>query len=118
MVRGKLGRQAAVYPFKLCRAILEGARQQLRQDDRLEDGVYCIMPDPSENMTDKQLERRVCRKLNIEIPRDLAAEGENKEADDVLNFDKGSEKFVDSVTGQPLIPEMVRAARGKRAGIL
>jgi hypothetical protein len=37
---GRTAREAAMYPFKLCRAILEGCRNQLRRDGRLHDGTH------------------------------------------------------------------------------
>ncbi len=37
---GRLAREAAVYPFKLCRAILEGCRNQLMRDGTLKEGMF------------------------------------------------------------------------------
>ena len=39
---GRVARGAAVYPFKLCRAILEGCRNQLLRDGTLQDGVHGV----------------------------------------------------------------------------
>merc|ERR1712091_623057 len=41
--RGKTARLAAVYDFKLCRAILVGFRDQLRSDGLFEDGFVGLM---------------------------------------------------------------------------
>ena len=115
-------RQAAVYPFKLCRAILEGARDQLRQDERLKDGVFCILPRPDCHMTDQQLERRLERTMGIEFHRDFpdcAAEKSTQRVAaatcdhaEALAADVRQQEFYkDALTGQPLVPALVHAAR-------
>ena len=42
MASGKVARKAAVYPFKLCRAILRGCVRQLRADGRLQPGQHGV----------------------------------------------------------------------------
>ena len=37
---GRVAREAAVYPFKLCEAILKGMRNQLRIQGRLQPGTH------------------------------------------------------------------------------
>ncbi len=96
---------SAIYPFDLCRAILEGARQQLRDDDRLTTGVYCIMPRPDAHLTDVQLERRVKRLMHITDGYD--------DAEAMATTVTGAGQYRDAITGQPLDPDMVRAARRK-----
>ncbi len=105
------GRQAAIYPFRLCRAILEGARDQLRDDGQINDGIFCILPRPDTHLTDAQLQRRVCRGFHIEIEEEvLVVEGDSEGAAGRLDSG-GKPAFRDNLTGQPLIPELVRAAR-------
>ena len=43
--RGKVARKAAVYDFKLCRAILMGFRDQLRVDGLYKDGFIGMLED-------------------------------------------------------------------------
>ena len=43
--RGKVARKAAVYDFKLCRAILVGFRDQLRADGLYKDGFIGMLED-------------------------------------------------------------------------
>ena len=37
---GKVAREAAVYPFKLCRDILEGCMRQVQADGKLQPGMH------------------------------------------------------------------------------
>ena len=39
---GKIAREAAIYPFKLCRAIFRGCARQLQADGRLQLGQYGV----------------------------------------------------------------------------
>ena len=39
---GKVAREAAVYPFKLCRDILKGCMRQLQADSKLQQGIHCV----------------------------------------------------------------------------
>ena len=64
---GKIARWAAVYPFELCRAILTGCRDQLRDDERYTVGLVGIMPRPDAGMSLKQLQRRMARKMGIDV---------------------------------------------------
>ena len=43
--RGQVARKAAVYDFKLCKAILMGFRDQLRADGLYKDGFVGMMED-------------------------------------------------------------------------
>ena len=48
---GSKAKAAAIYPFALCKAILQGIRNQLRVDRRLQEGIYGLMsPDEALNM--------------------------------------------------------------------
>ena len=47
--RGKTARMAAVYHFKLCRAILIGFRNQLKADGKYKDGFIGILEDSNEH---------------------------------------------------------------------
>ena len=82
---GRVAREAAVYPFKLCRAILQGCVRQLRADGKLQPGVHgiqCLWEESADEV--------------------LAMTGK---------WTPASKLFKDSVTGQPLPEELVRAGR-------
>ncbi len=64
---GKITRWAAIYPFELCRAILTGCRDQLRDDERYTVGLVGIMPRPDAGMSLKQLQRRMARKMGLDV---------------------------------------------------
>ena len=56
-----------MYPFKLCKAILSGIRNQLREDGRFTHGMVGIQAAPQDGLSDEQFERRVNRLWNIEV---------------------------------------------------
>ena len=94
--RGKIARQAAVYHFKLCRAILVGFRNQLRKDGTYTDGFTGL------------LETRMdCEQLPVYKLTD--SDGT------VLHVRVAEDEpvFRDDLTGQLLPPDLVRAARAK-----
>jgi hypothetical protein len=93
--RGKTARMAAVYHFKLCRAILVGFRRQLQKDGICKDGFIGMM--------EKDLE-----------PQQLPVLSFTNNHGESLNvqIDSG-EIFTDDLTGQLLDPVLVRAARAK-----
>ncbi len=93
----EVAKAAAIYPLGLCKAILRGCRRQLIQDGRLVVGIVGIQH-PETAMSDSQLERACARVLSLEVEQSLLLAGED-------------EVFKDAITGQPLRPELVRAAR-------
>ena len=72
-------RRAAVYPFELCRAILTGFRNQLRDDERHVVGMVGILPRPDAEMTMGQLQRRVHRLLGVQVEEELESEEEHSD---------------------------------------
>ena len=94
--RGETARMAAIYHFKLCRAILRGFRKQLQRDGVCRDGFI--------GMLDARLEEDTVPVFSIsgEKIRDVAYVKIEEEA-----------TYRDDITGQPLDPELVRAARAK-----
>ena len=84
----------AVYTFALCKAILQGFRNQMRVDGRMILGVVGLQR-PEESMTD------------IELLKICQADGDTIE----LNVAEQEERFTDAITGQVLKPDLVRAAR-------
>ena len=89
---GGRARDAAIYPFALCKAILQGIRNQMRHDHRLQEGIHGLQAQEIE-MAD------VITNL-LEVDTDVEACTMSKTG-----------KILDSLTGQPLDPELVRKAR-------
>ncbi len=92
---GKVARNAAIYPFALCKAILRGFRKQLKADGIVEDGAVGMQVQESrEHM--KDVEIAIMEFEKDPVPA-LAAQG--------------VKVYRDAITGQPLVPELVRLAR-------
>ena len=96
---GRVTRDAAIYPMRLCKAILQGCRRQLQEDDRLTIGVVGIQALDVEESENK-LQRRVEKWHDVRIEEEVLA----MQA-------KGETLHRDAITGQALITELVRAAR-------
>ena len=94
---GDAAKQADIYPFKLRKAILEGFRNQLRVDKKLAVGVYGIGCDVEADLV---MQEQCEEWFNMNI----AAE---------INVVQGEPQYKDAITGQPMIPELVQAARAK-----
>ena len=105
MCEGKTARDSAIYPFKLCKAILQGFRNQLRDDELLTIGV-AGMQHP-QNATDDQLRKKIGRIYGIAMGEEFAEDGE-----DLMKLQaQGGRVIKDAITGQALNPELVREAR-------
>ena len=92
--RGKVARKAAVYDFKLCRAILTGFRDQLRVDGLYKDGFIGMLEDRGDKpdlIPVYHLTSQSGAILKVQI--------------------NGEEVFKDDLTGQLLPPDLVKAAR-------
>ena len=102
--RGQVARLAAVYHFKLCRAILVGIRKQLDDDGRTKPGDVGMLDDNFEPDP---------------IGRGGAGGGGLWRFESgkgyVLNMDVASDgaTYQDDLTGQPLDPKLVLEARQK-----
>ena len=81
-----VARRAALWPLKLCRAVLEGMRNQLTKDRRLESGLVGIQQIIDEDVDLEVLKASDHRRDN---PR----------------------RYFDDITGQELDPLLVEAAR-------
>ena len=94
--RGKTARLAAVYHFKLCRAVLMGFRDQLRKDGIYTDGFVGLLETRSE-----QCDMPVYKLTDVDGA--------------ILHVRIGDDEpiYKDDLTGQLLPPELVRAARAK-----
>ncbi len=92
---GKTARMAAIYPMKLCTAILQGCRAQLREDGRAFVGLVGIGPRQSDAWSDTTIEATTDRLLNVQVNNG------------------GQEEYKDSASGQPLVAKLVHEARRK-----
>ena len=79
---GKIAREAAVYPFRLCRAILKGCQKQLRLDGRIGQGSHGVQAQYDEDL----------------------------QAVEILAWDKAAKITRDAISGQQLDANMVSAA--------
>ena len=93
--RGRAARMAAVYHFKLCRAILVGFRNQMRVDGKYKDGFTGMLEDMVEE-SDAPVYR-------LKGPDGVAT---NVQIED-------QPTYRDDLTGQLLDPALVKAARAK-----
>ena len=99
---GSRAKAAAIYPFALCKAILQGIRNQLRIDHRLQEGIYGLMS-PAD--------------LQKWMENDDDAL-ENSQARDASDYDQlnavykqGEAVIKDALTGQALDSKLVKIAR-------
>ena len=97
---GKIAREAAVYPFRLCRAILRGCQKQLRLDGRLGQGSHGMQAQYDEEI-----------QTFIEEAQAMEQESDTVE---ILAWNKAHQQAAkvirDAISGQPLDPSMVHAA--------
>ena len=94
--RGKVARKAAVYDFKLCRAILAGFRDQLRQDGLYKDGFMGLLEDRGDKPNTQTIPVYHLTDSDGSILRVVIQDGET---------------YKDDLTGQLLPPDLVRVAR-------
>ena len=95
---GRVAREAQEYPFQLCRATLKGCRKQLLADGLMQVGLV--------GMQEIDPEHEAINKMHNELM--LA------EMSEILNVgDKTPGVYRDGLTGQPLRPGLVKAAREK-----
>ena len=85
---GKVAREAAVYPFKLCRDILKGCMRQLQADGKLQPGtlgVHCLWEETADEvlaMTGKWTSLNKPSKDSVTgqlLPEELKKAGRNLE---------------------------------------
>ena len=105
--RGKTARMAAVYHFKLCRAILVGFRNQLRCDGAYKDGFVGMLEAGQEQET---LPGNCCGSVGL-VDSVYELRGDSGE---VMKVQIEHEPvFRDDLTGQLLDPALVKLARAK-----
>ena len=97
--RAKIARMAAVYHFKFCRAILVGFRNQLRIDGICKDGFVGML----EGSMEREDVPAVLPCFNLTNGKGVSIKAQIE----------GGQIFKDDLTGQPLDPTLVGAARKK-----
>ena len=98
-----------MYPFRLCRAILEGCRNQLLKDGRLTGGTHGFQALFEEDAVRSLQPSFIYRDA---VTGEALDEAEAAIAEKIFNVvNKEGDQFKDSVTGQPLEQSLVRAAR-------
>ena len=102
----RVAREAAIYPFKLCRSILEGCRNQARKDGKLEGGLYGM-----QSIFEEDSVRLLQPSYRDAVTGEELDDDEAEAAHRTFNLKGGVSTFKDSVTGQQLEPALVRAAR-------
>ena len=95
---GGRAKAAAIYPFVLCKAILQGLKNQMRVDKRMRPGAHGLHNpgDDAEIMLLAML---------VQEDNKLMALSSGKDHQGVK-----AEQFTDGITGQPLNAELVREA--------
>ena len=90
-----VAKDAAIYPFKLCKAILEGLKEEMKERGRWQASANPVLPAECGEEGDPDqvlgiLEKALC---SMSHPRE-------------------SDAYYDATTGQRLKPELVKVARG------
>ena len=96
LCNGRVARMAAIFPIRLCKAILSGLKNQLRSDGVVIDGHHGMQAANMVEKDDGQIYSFV-----------------QTEHGEVLKFDNGEGPFFDDLTKQKLPTELVKLARRK-----
>ena len=115
---GKVARDAAVYPFLLCKAILVGLCKQLREDGHLTAGAcgFTTWNETLENLSEAHVNRETRHILSITADDDEEAGSEEETSclATAHNHERPQERPVrDALTGQVLDRDLVAIARKK-----
>lgn len=112
---GRVARDAAIYPFALCKAILSSLKNQLLFDGRLEKSA-CGMLESFYAIDDHKVEQ-LCAEMfgldSMSTSQCCERNVNNISTGSGSRTQQGQETFRDSVTGQVLDPTLVRSARRK-----
>ena len=108
---GRVAKAAAIYPFKLCRTISAGCRNQLVKDGLFTVGAMGMdvaheALEQMEYWPDAGFGVRLC------APTDETAASKSLQTGETpAMVSQGVKIYKDALTGQPLIPQLVMAAR-------
>ena len=100
MCNGRTAKEAAIYPFELCKAMITGFRNPMLVDGRLSRGsagLNCIMRDDLEDEGPTDLQGVLVAENSYSLILKLQVEN--------------GEVFLEDLTGQRLDPALVKAAR-------
>ena len=112
LCNGRVARMAAIFPLKLCKAILSGFRDQLKKDGILINGIVGMQECNQEDKAspgDDQCVYGLDGKVNMCVSESHYTTRNGQ----VLKFDSGEGPFYDDLTKQQLPTELVKAARRK-----
>ena len=101
LCNGRVARMAAIFPVRLCKAILSGFRQQLKKDGIVRDGTVGMHE--AEQGKDEE----------VGIGDGSVMSFCHTTSGEVLKFDNGEGPFYDDLTKQQLPTALVKAARRK-----
>ena len=104
---GRAAREAAVYPYRLCKALLTGPSKQLKAEGKMRDGMVGIQAVFEENW----LEGENVTYVDVHTGEEIHTL-EYAKLDELFQVSKAATPiYRDGVTGQELIPALVVAAR-------
>ena len=90
---GRTAREAAIYPFQLCKAILEGLHQHLIRKGKLKKGINALLIGTEDFESDERLWNESVSVLQLEAVKTALGD------------------VYDATTGQLLKGELVKQAR-------
>ena len=97
-----VARRAAIFPFRLCRAILEGCRKQLIW--------HGIMGEDSVGLHDVDEDESPLMQINGDSQRDTESGEIHSIGSSTNTKGKFEREYRDDLSGQPLRPDLVRRA--------
>ena len=103
---GRIAREAAIYPFELCRAILEGCRNQLGEDGKPHNGMHGLQGLSEGGVSISQWNVAY---LDAITGEELDGE-EATAAENVFSMKDNDVVIKDSVAGEPLELALVKVA--------
>ena len=104
---GRAAREAAIYPFQLCKAILTGLHRQLRAEGKLQDGTVGVQA----LFDDEVLEGKTVTYVDVHTGEEVHTL-EYAKLDALFQVSESNvQSYRDGVTGQDLDPILVKAAR-------
>ena len=113
LCNGRVARMAAIFPLKLCRAILSGFRDQLKKDGILVNGTVGMQQNGRGIKTTTTDDDHCAYGLDGSLNMCAAEEYCATKNGEVLKSDNGEGPFYDDLTKQQLPSELVKAARRK-----
>ena len=107
LCNGRVARLAAIFPVKLCKAILSGFSNQLRRDGVTVPGVIGMHEAEHGRNNEPSIDDGSAMLMQQEARYGMMAKGQ------ILRSDSGEGPFYDDPTQQQLPTSLVKAARRK-----